>query len=51
MLINNTKLPKSTIGDEIEKKKVTPQGNPALWCKPINNGIDEQEQNGVTVSQ
>ena len=25
-----------------------PKGNPAL-VKPINSGIDEQEQNGVTV--
>ena len=48
MLINNTKLPKSTIGDEIKNEKVTPKGNPAL-VKPINKGIDEQEQNGVTV--
>ena len=48
MLINNTRLPKSTIGDEIKNEKVTPKGNPAL-VKPINKGIDEQEQNGVTV--
>ena len=48
MLINNTKLPKSTIGDEIKNENVTPKGNPAL-VKPINKGIDEQEQNGVTV--
>jgi hypothetical protein len=48
MLINNTKLPRSTIGDEIRKEKVTPKGSPAL-VKPINSGIEEQEQNGVTV--
>ena len=48
MLISNTSEPKSTIGDEIRNENVTPSGNPAL-VKPINNGIDEQEQNGVTV--
>ena len=35
-------------GKEIKKEKVTPSGNPAL-VKPINNGIEEHEQNGVTV--
>ena len=39
-------LPKSTIGEEIKKEKVTPNGNPAL-VKPINNGIEEHEQNGL----
>ena len=29
-------------------ENVTPRGSPAL-VKPINSGIDEQEQNGVTV--
>jgi hypothetical protein len=48
MLINNTSEPRSTIGEEIRKENVTPKGNPAL-VKPINNGIEEQEQNGVTV--
>ena len=48
MLINNTRLPKSTIGEEIKKEKVTPNGKPAL-VNPINSGIDEQEQKGVTV--
>ena len=48
MLISSTRLPKSTIGEEIKKEKVTPRGSPAL-VKPINSGIDEQEQNGVTV--
>ena len=43
-----TKLPKSTMGEEIKKEKVTPKGSPAL-VKPINSGIEEQEQNGVTV--
>lgn len=36
------------MGDDIKKEKVTPKGSPAL-VKPINKGIDEQEQNGVTV--
>ena len=48
MLINSTSEPRSTIGDEIRNENVTPRGSPAL-VKPINNGIDEQEQNGVTV--
>ena len=48
MLINSTRLPKSTIGDEIRKENVTPRGSPAL-VNPMNNGIDEQEQKGVTV--
>ena len=48
ILIKRTRLPRSTIGDEIKKEKVTPNGNPAL-VNPINNGIDEQLQNGVTV--
>jgi hypothetical protein len=39
---------KSTNGDEIKKEKVTPKGRPAL-VKPINNGIEEHEQNGVRV--
>jgi hypothetical protein len=48
MLIKSTNEPRSTIGDEIRNEKVTPRGSPAL-VNPINNGIDEQEQNGVTV--
>ena len=48
MLMSNTRLPKSTIGDEIKNENVTPSGSPVL-VKPMNNGIDEQEQNGVTV--
>ena len=32
----------------LRKEKVTPKGSPAL-VKPINSGIEEQEQNGVTV--
>ena len=48
MLISRTRLPKSTIGDEIKKENVTPKGSPAL-VKPMNSGIEEQEQKGVTV--
>ena len=48
MLIKRTRLPKSTIGDEIRNENVTPSGNPAL-VKPMNSGMEEQEQNGVTV--
>ena len=48
MLISSTRLPRSTIGDEIRNENVTPSGRPAL-VKPINSGIDEHEQNGVTV--
>ena len=48
MLINNTRLPRSTIGEDIRNEKVTPNGNPEL-VKPIKIGMDEQEQNGVTV--
>ena len=48
MLISRTREPRSTIGDEIRNENVTPSGSPAL-VKPINNGIEEHEQNGVTV--
>ena len=48
MLINSTSEPRSTMGDEIRKENVTPRGSPAL-VKPINSGIEEQEQKGVTV--
>ena len=36
------------MGEEIRKEKVTPRGRPAL-VKPINSGMEEQEQKGVTV--
>lgn len=36
------------VGEEMRKENVTPRGNPAL-VNPINSGIEEQEQNGVTV--
>jgi len=39
---------KSTRGDDIKNENVTPIGSPAL-VKPINSGIDEHEQKGVTV--
>ena len=48
MLINKTREPRSTIGDDIKNENVTPSGNPAL-VKPIKRGMEEQEQNGVTV--
>ena len=34
--------------EEIKKENVTPSGKPAL-VNPINSGIEEHEQNGVTV--
>ena len=46
--ISKTNEPRSTIGEEIRNENVTPNGKPAP-IKPINKGIDEQEQNGVTV--
>ena len=47
-LTNSINAPKSTSGLEIRKLKVTPLDMPAL-VKPIKIGIEEQEQNGVTV--
>ena len=47
-LINRINAPKSTSGLEIRKLKVTPLDIPAL-VKPIKIGIEEHEQNGVTV--
>ena len=46
--MRSIKEPKSTIGDDIRKEKVTPRGRPAL-VNPMNKGIEEQEQKGVTV--
>jgi len=48
MLINRTSELKSTIGDDIRNENVTPSGKPAD-VKPMNNGMEEQEQKGVTV--
>ena len=48
ILVKRTRLPKSTIGEEIKKENVTPTGRPAFE-NPINSGIEEQEQNGVIV--
>ena len=48
MLARRTRLPRSTIGEEIRNENVTPSGRPAL-VKPMNRGMDEQLQNGVTV--
>jgi len=39
---------RSTRGEDIRNENVTPIGNPAL-VKPMNRGMDEQEQNGVIV--
>ena len=47
-LISSTREPKSTSGDDIKNENVTPSGRPAL-VNPLNNGIDEHDQNGVTV--
>ena len=47
-LANKSSDAKSTIGEDIKNEKVTPNGKPAL-VNPINIGILEQEQNGVTV--
>lgn len=35
-----------TNGDVIKKAKVTPKGMPP-FTNPMNNGMDEHEQNGV----
>ena len=40
--------PKSTNGEDIKKENVTPTGSPA-FVNPINIGIEEQLQKGVTV--
>ena len=48
MLVSSTREPKSTKGEEIRKEKDTPKGRPAL-VNPMNKGMEEQEQNGVTV--
>jgi hypothetical protein len=48
MLISRSSEPKSTIGEEIRKEKVTPTGRPAE-VNPMKRGMEEQEQNGVTV--
>jgi len=48
ILIRRTKEPRSTIGEDIRKEKVTPKGSPAD-VNPIKRGIEEHEQKGVTV--
>jgi hypothetical protein len=48
MLANNITEAKSTKGEEIRKENVTPIGSPA-FVNPMKIGIEEQEQNGVTV--
>ena len=48
MLVSKMTDAKSTSGEEIKNENVTPIGRPAL-VNPINSGIEEHEQNGVTV--
>ena len=36
------------MGEEMRKENVTPSGSPAP-VKPMNSGMEEQEQKGVTV--
>lgn len=48
MLIIRINDPKSTNGDDIRNENVIPNGNPTL-VNPMNMGMDEHEQNGVTV--
>ena len=36
------------MGEEMRNEKQTPSGRPAA-VKPMNSGMDEQEQKGVTV--
>jgi hypothetical protein len=48
ILANNNIEARSTSGDEIKNENVAPRGKPA-FINPINKGIDEHEQNGVTV--
>ena len=48
ILIRSTKLPRSTIGDEMRNENVTPSGSPAP-VNPMKSGIEEHEQKGVTV--
>src|SRR4030066_1523211 len=43
-----TKATSFTVGEAIKKENVTPKGSPAS-TKPMNIGIAEQEQNGVTM--
>ncbi|MPM19308.1 hypothetical protein SDC9_65731 [bioreactor metagenome] len=48
MLMRRISEPRSTKGEDIRNENVMPTGSPALE-KPINSGMDEQEQKGVTV--
>ena len=45
---SKTKATSFIIGEATRKEKVVPSGTPA-WIKPKNNGIAEQEQNGVII--
>jgi hypothetical protein len=48
ILANKITEARSTSGDDIRNENVTPNGRPAL-VKPMKSGIEEHEQNGVTV--
>jgi hypothetical protein len=48
MLASRITEAKSTNGEDIKNENETPIGSPAL-VKPMNNGMEEQEQKGVTV--
>src|SRR4030067_633525 len=48
MLASKSTDARSTRGEDTRKEKVTPIGSPAP-VKPMKRGMDEQEQNGVTV--
>jgi len=48
MLASKIMDARSTKGEDIRNENVTPIGNPAL-VNPMNKGIEEQEQKGVTV--
>ena len=48
MLVMRMMEAMSTMGDEMRKENVTPSGSPAR-VNAMNSGMDEQEQNGVTV--
>jgi hypothetical protein len=48
MLAKRSTDARSTNGEDIRNEKVTPIGSPAL-VKPMNKGMDEQEQKGVIV--
>ncbi len=48
ILASNITEARSTSGEDMRNENVTPSGKPA-FVNPIKIGMDEQEQNGVTV--